>query len=129
MSAIVVVDASALAAVVFQEPEGRAIRDRLADCQLVAPHLLAYELTNTALVKLRRHPQQAAVIHAGLAGVLGDDFAISWSGVDHEAVLFLAGRIGLTAYDTAYLWLALHLEADLVTLDLQLQRAFEQLRP
>jgi predicted nucleic acid-binding protein len=101
MSGVAVVDASALAAVAFLEPDGRAIKDRLDRCQLAAPYLLAYELTNTALVKLRRHPDQAAVIRAGLAGVLAEDFAIYWSDVDHQAVLELAGRERLTAYDAA----------------------------
>lgn len=55
MTALVVVDASALAAIAFKEPAGRDIRDRLANRQLVAPHLVAYELANTALTKLRRH--------------------------------------------------------------------------
>jgi predicted nucleic acid-binding protein len=32
-------------------------------------------------------------------------------------------RTGLTAYDAAYLWLARHLDAELVTLDTELQRA------
>ncbi len=72
MTALVVVDASALAAIAFKEPAGRDIRDRLANRQLVAPHLLAYELANTALTKLRRHPTQATIIRTGLARVLSD---------------------------------------------------------
>ena len=90
--------------------------------------LLACELTNTALSKLRRHPAQAAVIRAGLAGVASGDFAIYWSEVDHEAVLAVAEQTQLTAYDAAYLWLARHLDADLVTLDVKLQRAFDHSR-
>jgi len=123
MTPVVVVDASALAAIAFQEPEGRAVRDRLEGRSLAAPRLLAYELANTALTKLRRHPAQAPLIRAGLAGVLADDFAIFWSDVDHGEVVDLAGRTGLTAYDAAYLWLARHLDAELVTLDTKLQRA------
>ncbi len=126
MTSLVVVDASALAAVAFKEPAGRDIRDRLANRQLVAPHLLAYELTNTALTKLRRHPTQATIIRTGLSRVLSDDFAIGWSDVDHDAVLALAGRTGLTGYDASYLWLARHLDAELVTLDAELQRAINR---
>ena len=125
MSVIVVVDASALAAVAFREPEGRAVLDRLAGRELVAPRLLAYELTNTALTKIRRHPTEVDAIRAGLDGVLSDDLAIHWSDVAHGEVLALAEQTGLTAYDAAYLWLAHYLEADLVTLDTRLQRAFE----
>jgi len=43
--------------------------------------------------------------------------------IDHDDVLDLAARTGLTAYDASYLWLARQLGADLVTLDRQLERA------
>jgi predicted nucleic acid-binding protein len=124
---IVVVDASALAAVAFQEPEAQATRDRLEGQSLAAPRLLAYELANVALVKLRRHPEQAATIHAGLAAVLADDFELYWSDVDHAAVVDLARQTALTAYDAAYVWLARHLDAELVTLDADLARADRRL--
>lgn len=126
MSAIVVVDASALAAIAFLEPDGKAMVDRLGRREVVAPRLLAYELTNTALTKIRRHPDEADAIRAGLVGALSDDMAIYWSDVRHDEVLALAEQSGLTAYDAAYLWLARHLDAELVTLDTRLQRAFER---
>ena len=126
MSAIVVVDASALAAIAFREPEGRAMLDRLNGRELVAPRLLAYELANTALTKIRRHPSEANAIRVGLDGVLSDEMAIYWSDVAHDKVLALAEQTGLTAYDAAYLWLAQYLGADLVTLDTRLQRAFDR---
>ncbi len=128
MSSVVVVDASALAAVAFQEPEWGAVRTALEGRALVVPRLLAYELTNVAAMKLRRHPANAALIRAGLEGVLADDFAIYWSDVDHMAVLALAEKTGLKSYDASYLWLAMHLEADLVTLDADLQRAYQRLQ-
>lgn len=124
---IVVVDASALAAVAFQEPEAQTMRDRLEGQSLAAPRLLAYELANVAVTKLRRRPQQAATIQAGLAAVLADDFEIYWSDVDHAAVVTLAQQTALTAYDAAYLWLARHLDAELVTLDVELARAERRL--
>lgn len=125
--AIVVVDASALAAVAFQEPEAQTMRDRLEGQSLAAPRLLAYELANVAVTKLRRHPRQAAAIQSGLAAVLADDFEIYWSDVDHAAVVALAQQTALTAYDAAYLWLARHLDAELVTLDADLARAERRL--
>jgi predicted nucleic acid-binding protein len=121
--AIVVVDASALAAVAFQEPEAQAMRDRLEGQSLAAPQLLAYELANVAVTKLRRHPREAATIQAGLAAILAEDFEIYWSDVNHVEVVAVARQTGLTAYDAAYLWLARHLDAELVTLDADLARA------
>ena len=122
-TAIAVVDASALAALAFKESQATDIADRLANRQLVAPRLAAYELTNTALKKLRKHPDQSALIRGGLERVLGDDFTIFWSDVEPGLVLDLAVRTGLTAYDASYLWLARHLEAELVTLDTGLAEA------
>ena len=79
---VVVVDASALAAVVFLEPEAKDVLPRLQDRTLVAPHLCAYEVTNTASKKLRAHPGSARAIREGLAVALGEEFAIYWSDVD-----------------------------------------------
>jgi predicted nucleic acid-binding protein len=123
MSAIAVVDASALAAVVFNEPLAGDVVARLSGKEVVAPRLLGYELTNAAVRKIRKHPAQQAAIIASVERALADDVAIVWSDVDAGPVLQLALETGLTAYDAAYLWLARHLRADLVTLDAELDAA------
>jgi predicted nucleic acid-binding protein len=48
---------------------------------------------------------------------------ITQTEVDLNEVILLAERKKLTAYDTAYLWLAHNLGAELVTLDKTLARA------
>lgn len=123
MTGIAVVDASALAAVVFNEPLAGEVVGRLANRELVAPRLLAYELANTAIRKIRKHPGHAAAIRAAVARALDDDVAIVWSDVEAGPVLDLALGTGLTAYDASYLWLARHLGAELVTLDADLDAA------
>ena len=123
MSGIAVVDASALAALVFLEPRAAEARDRLVNQQLVAPRLLVFELLSAGLKKLRAHPDQAALVRGGLAKALGDEFAIFWSRVEPLEVLDLAGESGLSAYDATYLWLARYLNADLVTFDASLDAA------
>jgi len=123
LRSIAIVDASALAAIAFNEPRAAEMTERLANRELVAPRLLAYELTNAAMHKLVKHPQQAAMIRAGLERALADDVAIVWSDVEPGPVLDLAIQTGLTAYDASYLWLARHLDADLVTLDSELAAA------
>lgn len=123
MKAIAIVDASALAAIAFNEPLAAETTARLADRELVAPRLLAYELANAAVRKLKKHPEQSAMIRAGLERALADDFAIVWSDVEPGPVLDLAMDTGLTAYDASYLWLAQHLGAELVTLDSDLAAA------
>lgn len=121
MTATKVVDASALAALLFGEPEAEAIAGWLDGVRLVAPSLLAFELANVCMIKCRRHPDRREALQAGLEllGRLGvDEIA-----VDHGAVVELALETGLTAYDASYLWVARELGADLVTLDKALRRA------
>ena len=121
MTAVRVVDASALAALLFGEPEAEAVALQLGDARLVAPGLLGFELANVCLVKLRRHPaQRDALLHAFR---LRDRLDVAEIAVDHDGVLELAAATGLTAYDASYLWLARRLEAGLVTLDRKLLAA------
>jgi predicted nucleic acid-binding protein len=126
VNGVAVVDASVLAALAFLEPNAAVARDRLADRQLVAPRLLAYELMSAASKKLRKHPDQAALIRGGLSKALGDDFAIFWSDVEPDEVIDLAVEARLTTYDASYLWLARHLGAELVTFDGALEAAAQR---
>ncbi len=121
MTGVKVVDASALAALLFAEPEAEAIAQRLEGARLAAPSLLGFELANVCLTKLRRHPAQRDSLRAAfrLAGRL----AVETVAVDHAATLDLAEATGLTAYDACYLWLARALGGELVTLDRKLAAA------
>lgn len=119
----IVVDASALAAVVFGEPEGEAVAARLDGADVSAPILLRFELANTAWKKCRERPQDAARIVQALAKILDPARGIAWHDVDHADAVLVAGATGLTAYDASYLWLAGALGADLITLDRKLARA------
>jgi predicted nucleic acid-binding protein len=115
------VDASALAALLFGEPEADAIAGRLDGVRLVAPDLLPFELANVCLVKCRRHPDQREALLAALK--LRGRLGVEEIAVDHDAVVELALVTGFTAYDASYLWLARQFGADLVTLDKALDRA------
>jgi predicted nucleic acid-binding protein len=120
--AVRVVDASALAALLFGEAEAEAVAERLGDARLVAPALLGFELANVCLVKCRRYPEkQTALMEAFRMRVR---LRVEEVAVDHASVLELAAMTKLTAYDASYLWLARQLDADLVTLDRQLADAF-----
>jgi predicted nucleic acid-binding protein len=116
-----VVDASALAALLFGEPEAEAVAEQLVDARLVAPALLDFELANVCLIKARRHPEQRPVLTAAFQ--LRGRLAVNAVAVDHDGALELAAATGLTAYDASYLWLARRLGAELVTLDKQLAKA------
>jgi predicted nucleic acid-binding protein len=116
-----VVDASALAALLFGEPEAEAVEERLRDAILVAPRLIEYELGNTCWKKCRRHPDLADALKASF-GML-PDLQVQLQDVDGRAVLGLAHELGITFYDTAYLWLARQLRVELVSLDTRLMKA------
>lgn len=124
--AVKVIDASALAAVVFGEPQREAVLEQINNAALVAPALVLFELTNVCLVKLRRHPRLRESIRAFR---LANRYAIDMRPVDHISVLDLAEATGLTAYDASYLWLARTLSAELLTLDEQLAKAAAALAP
>lgn len=123
VTTLAVVDASALAAVAFIEAESPDVRARLRGRLLFSPSLVAYELMNVAVMKLRRHPDTAPLIREGLAAMLTDEAVTIWPAVDARAILALATDLRLTAYDASYLWLAQHLGAELVTLDKELADA------
>lgn len=111
----VVVDASALGAIMFDEPESAELRAHLEGETLLAPALLDYELSNLALNKIRRRPQTVAAALAVLDAAL--KLPISRVAVPAVEVSALAARTGLTAYDASYLWLATTRDVELVTLD------------
>ncbi len=114
----VVVDCSALAAIIFDEPEAEIAAQRIAGHVLHAPQLLQAELSQVALVKHRRGES-----HAMPALDQSAALPIDLHPLDMSAVVRLADRYALTAYDAAYLWLAARLECPLITFDRRLGRA------
>ena len=121
VTATKVVDASALAALLFGEPEAEAVAVRLDGARLIAPSLLAFELANVCLVKCRRHSDHREALFAGLG--LRSRLGVEEIAVDHASIVELALETGLTVYDASYLWLARRLGAELVTLDKALDAA------
>jgi predicted nucleic acid-binding protein len=115
----VVVDASAIGAIAFDEPEGPTLARYLRNETLLAPLLLDFELTSLALKKARKRPELLPRIVLCLEAALA--LPISRMAVPGLAVLSLAAETGLTAYDTSYLWLARSRDMELVTLDTALQ--------
>ena len=119
----VVVDCSALAAWLFQEPEMDQAAALLSGKTLHAPSLLPYEIANVARKKVKSGANAEHIM------VLLDDFAahqIEWHAAPPRPVLVLANRWSLSTYDAAYLWLAAELKAPLATFDQRLAQAARQ---
>ena len=108
-----VVDCSVLAAVLFDEPQREAAALAMAGKELFAPDLIDHEMVSVALKKAA----------SGLAGVarrglvdLGD-LRLTRCAVEAQAQFDLASQLEMTAYDAAYLQLAIDLGAPLATFD------------
>jgi predicted nucleic acid-binding protein len=121
-----VVDASALAAILFGEPGAQAVVEALADSKLLAPTLIEYELGNTCLKKCRRYPGLARQLRSSFGEMKSLDLRLY--DVDSPATLALAGIHFLSFYDASYLWLAQELRLPLVTLDARMRKAYHDWR-
>lgn len=116
----IVVDCSALSAILFDEPTRDEALARLAGHRLNAPNLLDHEIVSVALKKRRQDWPEASLALA-LADYAAYDIALY--PVDLTAQFELATRYRLSADDAAYLWLAAELKAPLATFDLKLATA------
>jgi predicted nucleic acid-binding protein len=122
---VAVVDASAIAAILFGEPAADEVVERLGASGLAAPSLLPYEIVSVASGKVRRGEASAETAETAL-GAFGRVRIVLHEPNSLE-VFRLTGKTRLTAYDAAYLWLAQSLSADLVTLDEKLARAWSRI--
>ena len=116
----IVVDCSALSAILFDEPARDQALARLIGRSLHAPNLLDHEIVSVALKKRRAEFPIEALLE-----VLRDYAAqdIELHAVDPVAQYELAARYGLSAYDAAYLCLAAELRTPLATFDRRLAEA------
>ncbi len=122
---VVVVDASALAALLFGEPDAKAVAAQLADRQLTAPTLLRYELASVYLKKVRRYDSERSALTEMLRAY--PQLGIEEVQPDADGTALLAEQTRLTAYDAAYLWIGRLLGAPIVTLDESLSKAAREL--
>jgi predicted nucleic acid-binding protein len=114
-----VVDCSALAGVLFQEPWMDQAVQRLSGHRLCAPHLLQAEICSVAVKKARQGATEAAA--EGLAQ--WQNVAVELTDFDVQQTFELARRYQLSAYDASYLWLADQLRCPLATFDAKLAAA------
>lgn len=117
-----VIDASALAAVLYDEPEAAPILASVSGA-LIAPSLIRYELASVCTTKCLRYPARAGEIQARYQ--LLDSLALELYEPDWNHLPGLARRWALSAYDAAYLQLALAQKTPLVTLDARLAAAWD----
>lgn len=122
-----VVDASAALAILRDEPDGDRVRaavGRAAREELHVPNHFWLEVANV----LGRRVGHTAAENAERVAEL-DELGLVTDPIDRPLVLLgldAMARHGLTAYDAAYLALAIALDADLLTLDARLAIAADE---
>jgi predicted nucleic acid-binding protein len=116
-----VIDASALAAVVFAEAKKSIVEPLIVGHQLLAPYLLKFELADVCVKKIRAYPRERDLMAGLFSAAWG--MPITFFDIDPVDVFALAERLRLSAYDASYLWLARNLGVELVTLDEKLDKA------
>jgi predicted nucleic acid-binding protein len=121
---MMVVDASAIIAVLFNEPTRDAVAARLRGQVLNAPILLPFEVASACLKKMRRVPAERLALMEAFRTLEAWD--IAYHDIDLAQAVRVAEQTGLAVYDAAYLWLARERDAELVTLDQKLEAAAVQ---
>jgi predicted nucleic acid-binding protein len=111
----VVTDASALLAVVLDEPERRPIIDATEGATLIAPLALPYEIGNALIAMRKRGRIEEEVILPAWRAT--QRIPVQLVPVEVEAALALALANGIYAYDAYYLHCSLSHRLPLVTLD------------
>ena len=122
---ICVVDASAMAALLFGEPRAEEVAEVLEGARLTAPALLRFEMASVCLKKIVAYSELETRLMSAFD--LLSRFAIDTVQVDHQATIALARESGLTIYDASYLWLARELKGELITLDERLAKEIDSL--
>jgi predicted nucleic acid-binding protein len=116
------VDCSVLAAVLFDEPQREAAALAMAGKELFAPDLIDHEMVSVALKKAASG--LADVARRGLVDL--GELRLTRRAVEARAQFALASQLEMTAYDAAYLQLAIDLGAPLATFDRVLGQAAQK---
>ena len=117
----IVIDVSAILAVILHEPERDRIVELVRGCTLVGPGSIPWEIGNAFSSMLKQHRLDLKTAQRGVA--IFQSVRIRYISVDMENALSIACANNLYAYDAYFLDCALRLSAPLLTLDRALQRA------
>ena len=121
----IVIDTSAIIAVIVGEPEKDAIISATSGHTLIGPGSIPWEIGNafSAMIKQRRIDVEDA--QRGLE--IFDSIPLQYVNVDMANVLSIAAQVNAYAYDAYLLDCALRHTAPLLTLDRTLRRAADEL--
>jgi predicted nucleic acid-binding protein len=121
----IVIDASAILAVIIGEPERDRIVEMTSGHNLVGPGSIPWEIGNAFSSMLKQHRVGIDEVRQGLT--IFQSIAIRYLAVDLENALSIAHSTNLYAYDAYFLDCAARHAAPLLTLDRPLRRAANKL--
>lgn len=120
----VVIDPSAVLAVLLHEPERASLIESTRQAVLIAPALLPWEIGNALIAGLRRKRLRLDDVKAAWRSF--EEIPMRLVDVDMGRALDVAAEHGLYAYDAYVLEAALSRRLPLLTLDSALARAARQ---
>ena len=121
----IVIDSSAIIAVIVDEPEKDAIIAATSGQSLIGPGSIPWEIGNAFSAMLRQRRVRLADAQRGME--ILDGIPIQYLNVDMSNVLSIAAQVNAYAYDAYFLDCALRHGAPLLTLDRTLSRAADTL--
>ena len=116
----IVIDTSALLAVLANEPEKRLIVAKTKGARLVAPYSVHWEIGNALSAMLRKKRIMLSQAQQILDAYM--EIPVGFVDVDLVASVNLCDKLGIYAYDAYLLSCALSEQCVLLTLDRQLAR-------
>ncbi len=122
----VVIDTSALVAVIVGEPEKDQIVKLTSGHTLIGPGSIPWEVGNAFSAMLKQHRLTSQEAHKGIAVFQG--IPVRYIRSDLANALSLAHQSNMYAYDAYFLDCAIRCNAPLLTLDKQLVKAARDLK-
>ncbi len=121
----IVIDTSAIIAVIVAEPERDAIIAATSGHTLIGPGSIPWEIGNAFSAMIKQHRIGVSDAQRGLE--ILDSIPLQYVNVDMANVLSIAAQVNAYAYDAYLLDCALRHAAPLLTLDRTLRRAADAL--
>ena len=121
----IVIDASAILAVIVDEPERERIIELTTGHNLVGPGSIPWEIGNAFSSMLKQHRLSIEAVKRGLG--IFQTIPIRYLAVDMDNALLIAHENRLYAYDAYFLDCAARHAAPLLTLDRPLKRVADKI--
>lgn len=116
----ILIDTSALIAVIANEPEKRKLIALVDGCSLIAPKSVYWEIGNAFSAMLKRGRVALKQVERALG--IFNGIPVRYLDVDLHEALVIADQRGIYAYDAYLLASAMRHKAPLLTLDQQMAR-------